>query len=191
MTLQDHLPVAETFLASIANIPSSTKKLMQAIYLKQHGVERDKQGNAIVTRENPKWRDIVARSLGFSSQDVADFWDVAIDNRQMGEAKKEAVDIIMRGYVRMFDAAHLDNEKEQRAYTQMIKSVYSMFPDAKDHSEILESLHNRMQVGGSRIEKELRKRMESLGTTLSKSANEMNPLIRKYIEEREEAINNL
>lgn len=190
MTLEDYGLVTGAFMQSIAQVPSSTRNLLKAYYLKTAGVHFDKQGNHVMATD-PTTKNVIAQALGFGSQDIADFWDMTIDNRKTALVKAEAVNLVMRGYNRMFSAALNNDVQEQRAFELMLKSTYSMFPDPVDRQEILEAVLNRLKSPTNRVDQEVVKFLQYYGTEIGKSANELNPLINKYLAEREATAGNL
>jgi len=184
LTTEDTVMLASTIAQSLASIPSSTRNLMKAMYLRESGAFKDKQGNLIMASSDPKLRDTIAQAMGFSSQDVADFWNVVISNREIEQAKAASVNVIMRNYNQMFAAARQNDAKQQRAFDLMLRTTYSMFPNPKDRREILKAVFDRMQSGGARVDAEMRKHIEWMGSEIGKSANTWVPLINKYREER-------
>ena len=176
---------------AIANVPSSSRNLMKAYYLQTSGIFRDSQGNTIYARPDAPMRDIIAQGLGFGSQTVDDFWKITIDNRKFSMVKAEATNIIMSGYLSMFNAAKDNDEKQREAYEHMLAATFSMFPKAQDHSDILKTIDNRLRNGNSRIDVELRKVIENYGSDMSNDANALMPLIKKYQSDQTEALSNL
>jgi len=176
---------------ALLNVPSSTRNLMKAYYLQKSGIMRDKQGNIIDIKPNAPMRDVIAQAMGFGSQDIDSFWKLTVDNKKHTLAKSEATNIIMSGYLSMFNAAGENDEKKRKAYEHMLRATFSMFPNPQDHADIMKSIHNRMTNGKHRIDVELRKHIESLGSTFTNSANEFMPLTKKYQAQRSEAMEKL
>ena len=176
---------------AIAEIPSSSKNLMKAYFLKTSGIFRDKQGNIIYANPDATMRDVIAQGLGFGSQTVNDFWKITIDNKKFSLVKAEATNMIMNGYLKMFTAAGDNDERQREAYEHMLTATWSMFPNPKDHSEILKSISTRLQSGKSRVDVELRKAIENLNSDLTNDANKLQPILKKYQAKRAEGMSNL
>ncbi len=190
LTVEDVLLTTSAMAESIGNVPSSTRNLLKAWQLYNSGVYYDKQGNHIMAADN-EMKALVAQALGFSSQDVADFWELTLDNRKVATVKAETVNMVMRGYQRMFRAALNNDANEQRAFELMLKSCYSMFPDPKDRQEIISAVYERLKNPTTRVDQEIVKFLDYYGTELGKSANQVSPLILKYLAERTETAGNL
>ena len=191
LSTEDITMMGEVIAQGLLGVPSSTKNIMKAYYLYTSGGYQDKQGNMIMLNTDPKIRDLVAQSLGFGSQDVDDFWELVIDNKNIETVKAEAVNQIMRGYNNMFIAARDNDVKKQRAWELMLSATYSMFPNPKDRDEVLSSVLDRFQNPKSRVDQEIKKHLEWYGTEIGSSANQLIPLVQGYIDKREQDAGNL
>lgn len=174
---------AYLMVESLLEIPGSSRKLLAAKYLAE-GLVRKSDGSPLYTT-NPELRDIVARGLGFGSQDTEDLYKLS----QSEFKRKDAVKDLSNFYISML------YRMDYGIREQLEGVVESSHINAKVVADMIDKLHpddaqqvwnnvvNRLSNPRDFKEKTLNDALLNAVGEYTDSANKMSVIKRNFIED--------
>jgi len=151
--------MAENLAIAFADIPSSSRNLINAYLLWNSGAVRTSTGKVLYT-EDPQLRDMLFRAVGFQSMKSQEFYDLATSQRAQQMTEKHMVDSLFKMYLRT--GRLLDSGEEARAEGAAftIAVLRSAVKDPVARQRIMNSVMKRARSDGELtelIEKALKK----------------------------------
>ncbi len=133
-TPEDYAAVAGILGDSLLDIPATTRNMMKAYDMTHSQFFRDKKGRPVFEWEDLNTQTIIAQSLGFSSQEVADWYE--LNYRNLGAVPKSVhgkdSDRIVKFLVDMHSESDETNARRHAMAINAILSKYSKYQDRVD-----------------------------------------------------------
>jgi len=170
---------------SLLEIPGSGRKALAAIYLTQ-GVVRKSNGTPLY-HTNPELRDIIARAIGFGSQESDDLYKLSQADFSRKDKIRSLVDLHIAMSYRMdygireqlegnVESAHINA-------TIIQNMIDSLHPD--DAQEVWSQIESRLSKPRDFKEKTLTDSLINAVGEYTDAANEMSILKQKFIEDEQ------
>lgn len=168
---------------SLIEIPSSSRKWLAAYELSNSTVT--KADGSFLTRAHPELEDIIARAVGFGSQDIDDAYKLRMVQRK----QKEYVDTYSRHMVNILHglAVSIENREEgeaessQAAASLVQRQIAALDPVTSDL--VWKAVYKRISNPKDFKEEVLKRAILDNTGELMSSANNLSILRQKYIEE--------
>lgn len=168
---------------SLLEIPGSGRKILAAKYLNE-GLVRKADGTPLYN-ENPELRDIIARGIGFGSQDTTDLYALS----QADYKRKDKIKDLTNFYISMLYRMDYGLREQLEGVTESShinsKVVMDMIwrEDPEDAQEIMNAVMNRLSKPRDFREKTLHDSLINAVGAYTDSANEVSIIKQKFIED--------
>ena len=176
---------AHLLVESLMEIPGSTRKLLAAKYLSE-GIVRKSDGTPLYSA-NPDLLDIIARGIGFGSQETNDIYKLS----QAEWSSKDKVKHLSSFYIAMVNRIEngIQSQDEHVVEAGHINAtVVAGMIDAEDPEVaklIWDNVISRLQKPRDFKEKTIHDSILNMYGNLTDSANKVSIIKQKFIEENE------
>lgn len=170
---------------SLLEIPASTRKMVAAYDL-QNGLVRNSKGELLDYVE-PNIVDVYARALGFGSQDLEDLYKLKSAERD----RKDEIKAISARYLNILgyivDGVEAQDEKATERAQIAATIIRNQINDRgeQDATDIMNAVYDRIANPRSDREKVINKAFLGSTSEMMGSANKVNILLKKALEESE------
>lgn len=168
---------------SLLEIPGSSRKWLAALYLSE-GLIRKSDGTPLYS-QNPELRDIIARAVGFGSQETTDLYKLS----QSEFSRKQKIRDMSALYISMLYRMDYGireqlegNVESSHVNATIIQEMINKL-DPADASEVWDNVINRLSKPRDFREKTLKDSLLNAVGNYTTSANEMSVIKQKFIEE--------
>ena len=168
---------------SLLEIPGSSRKWLAAKYLTE-GLVRKSDGTPLYNT-NPELRDIIARAVGFGSQETDDLYKLS----QADFKRKDKIKTLASFYISMLHRMDYGIREQLEDVTEsshinatLVQEMISR-ESLEDAQEIWEAVINRMSKPRDFKEKVLKDSLLNAVGSYTDSANEMSIIKQKFIED--------
>jgi hypothetical protein len=168
---------------SLLEVPGSSRKWLAAKYLSE-GLVRKSDGTPLYST-NPELRDIIARAIGFGSQETADMYALS----QADFSRKQKIRDLSSFYVSMLYRMdygireQLDGVVESSHINATVVQEMINQEAPEDAAEIWEAVVNRLSKPRDFKEKTLKDSLLNAVGSYTDAANEMSIIKQKFIED--------
>ncbi|MBL4940483.1 MAG: hypothetical protein JKY81_02325 [Colwellia sp.] len=157
--IEDLAAVGKVLAKSLAQFPSSTANLVKAYDMTHSKFYKNRKGKAIFEWADMNTSTIVAQSLGFSPQEVTDWYE--LNNRDGGMIPGQ-VKNVEAGRITwlMNEMANESDETQQRFLGMAINSIKSKYARQSDRVALISQVKANLKKPVNAWDKQMRKALE-------------------------------
>ena len=131
----------------LAQIPTSTKRLAESYILSSLNEVRTSSGRTLykVQEEDSQMRDVIARAMGFSSEDMVDIYETNEALYKRKEKVKDLADFYLGVMHSMTISIDEGDEEAVQAAQMVLSAVMRRFHNDKDREDIFNSIQSGLE----------------------------------------------
>ena len=170
----------------LAKMPASGRKAMEAYDL-HRGLVRTSDGKLLYHVLEPEKRDVLARAMGFGSQDIDEFYKTRFALMKRNEEVQARTLQVTNAWYTLAVALNTDDrDKVEHAQIALshINTMIDSIPSQEDRSAVREGFYKRILNPQDQMEKTISEAINVFLSDAVHNANMLEPMIRAEIERR-------